>query len=390
MLTLAGLGLVYVSPLVLDTYTVNVLTRSLLYAMLALTLDVLWGYTGILSYGQSAFFAIGAYALGLSSTHLGFMASPPRRFFGVLVAAAAAALTGWLGFGRGVTPLYVSIVTLALPIVVKQGLLSGGLFTGSSSGLSGFDSFDLEVENWFRIGGVALVLLTASAWRFVKSDAGSVLVAIRENELRCRYLGIPTASVKIGLMVVSALIAAAAGYAYAGYTVVVSPELAGFEFGTQILIWVALGGRGTLIGPVIGALVIDLGSAYLSGSIPYVWELAVGLAFVLVIVVMPARLHASVRRPRSVDRARRARPPEKPRRKRRRCLRRPAPFARREGRRPVGRSPRSLSPLRQPPRPRRRQLHGAAGGTGQPRRSERRRQDDADPLHRRRRRADER
>ncbi len=288
--TVGCLAIVLTAPLALDAYTVNVLTRSLLYAMLALTLDVLWGYAGILSYGQSAFFAIGAYALGLTSTHLGFsFGLATAAFFGSLVvAAAAAALTGWLGFGRGVTPLYVSVVTLALPIVVKQGLLSGGLFTGSSSGLSGFDSLDLEVDNWFRIGGVALVILTALTWRFVNSDAGKILVAIRENELRCRYLGIPTTTVKIGLLVASAVVAAAAGFAYAGYTVVVAPELAGFEFGTQVLIWVALGGRGTLLGPVIGTLVIDLASAELSASIPYVWELAVGLAFVLVIVAMPA------------------------------------------------------------------------------------------------------
>ena len=198
--TIAGLAIVLTAPLALDAYTVNVLTRSLLYAILALTLDVLWGYAGILSYGQSAFFAIGAYALGLSSTHLGFSFGIAVAAFcaSLVVAAAAAAVTGWLGFGRGVAPLYVSVVTLALPIVVKQGLLSGGLFTGSSSGLSGFDSFDLEVEDWFRIGGVALVILTALTWLFVNSDAGRVLVAIRENELRCRYLGIPTATVKIG------------------------------------------------------------------------------------------------------------------------------------------------------------------------------------------------
>jgi branched-chain amino acid transport system permease protein len=287
--TIAVLAIVLAAPLALDAYTINVLTRSLLYAMLALTLDVLWGYTGILSYGQSAFFAIGAYALGLTSTHLGFSAGlAATAFIGGLVAAAAeAALTGWLAFGRGVTLLYVSVVTLALPIIVKQGLLSGGLFTGSSSGLSGFDSFTLEVEDWFRIGGTALVVLTALTWRFVHSDAGRVLIAIRENELRCRYLGIRTATVKTVLMVASAIIAAAAGYAYAGYTMVVAPELAGFEFGTQILIWVALGGRGTLLGPVVGTLVIDLVSADLSGSIPYVWELVVGLAFMVVIVAMP-------------------------------------------------------------------------------------------------------
>ena len=133
--TLGGVALVLVGPLVLDTYTVNVLTRSLLYAMLALTLDVLWGYTGILFYGQSAFFAIGAYALGLASTHIGFTAATAAAALlgGIVLAGAAGALTGWLAFGRGVTPLYVSVVTLVLPIVVKQGLLSGGTFTGCAS-----------------------------------------------------------------------------------------------------------------------------------------------------------------------------------------------------------------------------------------------------------------
>lgn len=287
--TVFGLALVILAPYGLDTYTMNVLTRSLLYAILALVLDLLWGYTGILSYGLSAFFAIGAYALGLASTHLGFTPLIAVAAFaaGLVIAALVAALTGWLAFGRGVTPLYVSVVTLALPIVVKQGLLSGGVFTGSSSGLSGFDSFDLEIETWFRMGGVALVILTGLCWTFVRSDAGRVLIAVRENELRCRYLGISTVRVKTWLMIVTAMIAAVAGYAYAAYTVVVAPELAGFEFGTEILIWVALGGRGTLLGPVIGALVIDLGSAYLGGSIPYVWKLVVGLAFVAVIVVMP-------------------------------------------------------------------------------------------------------
>ena len=288
-ITLAGLALAWAAPAFLDKYTMNVLTRSLLYAMLALMLDVLWGYAGILSYGLSAFFAIGAYSLGLVSIHLGFSPLNALAAFGagIGVAAVVGVLTGWLAFGRGVTPIYVSVVTLALPIVVKQGLLSGGTFTGSSSGLSGFGSFDFEIETWFRMCAAALVVATALVWRLVGSDAGRVLVAIRENELRCRYLGIPTSLVKTALTVVSAMVAAAAGFVYAAYTTVVAPELAGFEFGTEILIWVALGGRGSLFGPVIGALAIDLGSAYLGGSIPYVWKLVVGLAFVIVIVVMP-------------------------------------------------------------------------------------------------------
>jgi branched-chain amino acid transport system permease protein len=271
--------------------------RSLLYACVALTVDILWGYTGILTFGQSAFFGIGAYACGLAFTHLGFGPTVALAAFigGLAVAAATAALVGWLAFGYGVPPIYVSVVTLVLPIVVTQIIFSGGTFTGSSSGLSGFDTIDLEVETWFWIAGAALVMLTATAWIFVRSDAGRLLVAIRENEQRCAYLGIDTALLKTLLLVVAALVAAAAGFAYAAYTDVIAPELAGFVFGTELVIWVALGGRGTLIGPVIGTIVIDLVSAYLSGNLPFVWKLVIGLAFVLVIVVLPQGLVPVIR-----------------------------------------------------------------------------------------------
>lgn len=292
LLVVVGLAAVAVGPYVLDTYTVNILVRSLLYACVALTVDILWGYTGILTFGQSAFFGIGAYAAGLVFSHFGLTpANAVFAFIGaIVVAGLVAALVGWLAFGYGVTLLYVSVVTLALPIIVTQIIYSGGTFTGSSSGLSGFDTFDLSIEGWFWIAGTALVLLTGAAWLFVRSDAGRLLVAIRENEQRCAYLGVATARVKILLLVVAAVVAAAAGYAYAGYTDVIAPELAGFVFGTELVIWVALGGRGTLLGPVIGTIAIDLTSAYLSGNLPFVWQLILGLAFVIVIVAWPQGL----------------------------------------------------------------------------------------------------
>jgi urea transport system permease protein/urea transport system ATP-binding protein len=294
VLAVAALALaaILIAPFWLDTYTINILIRSLIYACVALTVDILWGYTGILTFGQSAFFGIGAYALGLTSTHLGF--SPETALLavvsGVLVAAVTAALTGWLAFGYGVSSLYISVITLVLPIVVTQLLFSGGTFTGSSSGLSGFPTFDLSLDAWFWTVGTGLVLLTMVAWLFTRSDAGRLLVAIRENEQRCTYLGIDTARVKILLMVVAAVVAAVAGYAYAGFTNVVAPELAGFVFGTELVIWVALGGRGTLIGPVIGTILIDLTSSYLSGSLPFVWQLLIGITFVVVIVALPRGL----------------------------------------------------------------------------------------------------
>ena len=292
ILAALALLLVAIGPYVLPTYMVNSLIRAFLYAAVALTVDILWGYTGILTFGQSAFFGIGAYAAGLIFTHAGFGPgyAALALLAGIVVAMLVAALVGWLAFYHGASPLYGSVVTLVLPIVVSQILYSGGNFTGSSSGLSGFESFDISIEAWFWIAGTFLVVLTAGAWLFVRSDAGKVLVAIRENEQRCEYVGINVSRVKTLLLVVCAAIAAIAGYAFAGVQMVVAPEYAGFVFGTELLIWVALGGRGTLIGPVIGTLVLDVSTSYLSGNLPFVWKLIVGVAFVVVIVALPQGL----------------------------------------------------------------------------------------------------
>lgn len=213
---------------------------------------------------------------------------------GPLVAAAVAGVVAWLGFGPRVTPLYISVITLVLSVIFVQLIYSGGDFTGSSSGLSNFDTFAIGMETWFRIAGVALVLIAALGWVFVRSDFGRLLIAIRENEQRCRYCGIGTAWVKGALLAGSAVVAALAGYAYAGFNDVIAPDLGNFQFGTELVIWVALGGRGTLLGPAIAAVSIDFISAWLSGSLPFIWQLIVGLVFIVVIVLMPQGLGPAV------------------------------------------------------------------------------------------------
>ncbi len=292
MLVLCGLLIVAVGPLVLDRYSVSILVRSFLYGSIAVTVDILWGFTGILSFGQSAFFGIGAYACGLAFDHFGISPGVALAALaaGLAVAGLVALLVAWLAFGARVSALYVSVVTLVLAIVFVQVIYAGGNFTGSSSGLSDFDTFDLSTAAWFRIAGAGLVVVTALGWIFVRSDMGSLLVSIRENETRCRYFGISVTWVKGGLLLASAIVAALAGFAYAGYNDVVAPDLGNFQFGTQLVIWVALGGRGTLIGPAIVAVLVDFVSAYLSGSLPFIWQLIIGGVFIVVIVAMPQGL----------------------------------------------------------------------------------------------------
>ena len=295
--TTAAAALIVAGPWVLDTYAVNLLVRAFFVAIAALTVDVLWGVSGTLTFGQSAFFGIGGYALAIVFSQFGF--GPGEALLALTaavgVAGVVAGLVGWLSFYPGSTPLYASVISLVLPIVVVQILYSGGTFTGSSSGLVGFESFDLSLENWFRLSGLAMIATLLVMWIVLRSDAGRVLGAMRDNDERCSYLGIDTARVRIGLLVVAALIAALAGFGYVGFGAVAAPENAGFVFGTQLVVMVALGGRGSLIGAVIGAIVIELASAYLSSSLPFVWELIVGVAFVVVIVVLPGGLLGGLR-----------------------------------------------------------------------------------------------
>jgi branched-chain amino acid transport system permease protein len=276
-------------PFVLDTYLVNTLIRAFHYALVALTVDILWGYAGVLTFGQAAFFGIGAYAAALVFTHIGF--SPATIAFAIALALAAPALVGllvgWLSFYPGSTPLYASVVSLAFPIVVTQIIFSGGTFSGSSSGLVGYQVIDFSIEAWFWIAGGALLVFGALAYIFVKSEMARVLVAIRDNEERCSYLGINTPRVKILLTAALASIAGLTGFSYANFSAVVAPELTSFVFGTELVIYVALGGRGTLIGPLVGTIGMDVLSSYLSGDLPYVWKLIVGLIFIAVIVALP-------------------------------------------------------------------------------------------------------
>jgi branched-chain amino acid transport system permease protein len=298
LLTVAAAGAVLLAPLALDTYMLNILIRAFFVAIAAITVDIVWGYCGTLTFGQSAFFGIGVYALAIIFTEYGFgvWQSVLAVSAAVIIAAAVAGLTGWLSFYPGSTPLYASIVSLVVPIVLVQVLYSGGTFTGSSSGLVGFETFDLEFDNWFRLAGLALVATAALALIVMRSDTGSLLKALRDNDERCSYLGIDTSRYRITVLVITAIVAALAGFGYAAFGAVAAPENASFTFGTRLIIMVALGGRGTVIGAVVGALAIEVASAYLSGSLPYVWELIIGIALIVVILAFPDGLLGVLRR----------------------------------------------------------------------------------------------
>lgn len=288
-LALATAVVVVIGPALFDRFTLNVLTRSMIYAMLAVTVDILWGYTGILTFGQAAFFGTGAYASAMVLSHLG---STPALLalalaLAILVPVLLGGFVGWLSFGHGSTPLYATVISLVVPIVVTQLVFSGGVWTGSSSGLVGYSGLPLGLPGYFRLTGICLLVTTVVALVFTRSDAGKLLVAIRDNEARCAYLGLDPQRLKIVLTALLAGVAGIAGFLYANASGVVAPENTGFVFGTEIVIWTALGGRGTIIGPVMGAIGIDYLSAQLSGDLPFLWNLIVGTLFVVMIILLP-------------------------------------------------------------------------------------------------------
>jgi len=228
-----------IGPYLFDTYLLNVLIKGCFFAMAAITVDLLWGYSGYLTFGQSAFFGLGAYAAALGFSHFGF--SPMIAVLSFAAAALGAALlaflVGWLSFYRGASPFFATVISLVLPIVAAQVMLSGGTVTGSSSGLSGFDSFDLSLEAWYVLAAGGLSLLALLAYWMMQSDGGRVLLALRDNEERCAYLGINTAHWRIALLVVCGAVAALAGFGYGAFSGVVAPELCGFVFGTELIIF---------------------------------------------------------------------------------------------------------------------------------------------------------
>jgi branched-chain amino acid transport system permease protein len=280
-----------VSPLVLGEYAQQILSQAFFFAIAAVTVDLLWGYAGILTFGQSAFFGIGVYTVAIALAYYieGTLATAGAILGAMGLAALVGAAVGWLSFWDRASPIYAAIVTLALPVVFTQIVLSGGAYTGSSSGLPIPAPF-LSIQQWFWISGGLLLLVAVAAYVFVTSDAGRILVAIRENEERCRYLGLKTSRLKVRLMAACGAVAALAGAFYVLFGSVAAHSYGDFVFGTEMVVWTALGGRGTLVGPIAGAIGVNYVSAVLGGNLPFVWLLFVGFAFVLVVVYLPQGL----------------------------------------------------------------------------------------------------
>ena len=266
---------------------------------MAISLDVVWGYTGIPDLGHALWFGIGALGVGMATTkldssgivlqtHTGLGRHLAGLAIGILASGAVAAVVALLSFSqREADPFYIAIVTLALTVVAATVYGKLTQYTGGDNGIFGIGYHGLDSDQWYYVTAAALLLAAAGALVLVRSDFGLVLRAIRDNEHRVRFFGIDVELVKLLVFVGGAMVAAGAGGLYALIQGFVSSQLFDFLFSTQILIWVAVGGRATVLGPVVGAIGLSFVSAKLSTSWPTQWALFLGLLFVAVVVFIP-------------------------------------------------------------------------------------------------------
>ena len=279
-------------PLLTGKFSTHLLTTYLIYSLVALSLDVMWGYTGILSIGHFAFFGVGAYAASLILTRVpaGVPGLALAALGGVGLATVFAFVVAMIFFTLRLGDLFV-LVTISLAIVLEKIAVDQTQLLGGINGIT--LPYWVVPENkilfFYLMVGVVLVLYLLLR-RVVDSPFGKVLAAIKDQERRAQYLGYDTRTFKAVVFAMSAGVAGLAGVLHAVYTGFVSPPLFGFSLSFDAVIWTAIGGLGTLFGPIVGTFVVGLAQFYISGLLLDYWILVIGLLFIIVVIFLPRGL----------------------------------------------------------------------------------------------------
>jgi urea transport system permease protein len=306
-----------------STYTLSLLSKYLCYALVAIALDLVWGYCGILSLGHAAFFALGGYAMGMYLMRQigdrGVYGNPnlpdfmvflnwkelPWYWHGfdmfwfamlmvVLVPALLAYVFGWLAFRSRVTGVYLSIITQALTFALMLAFFRNEMGFGGNNGLTDFKDvlgFDLQSDatrvGLFLVTAIVLGAGYLVSRYIVQSKMGRVVIAIRDAEDRARFIGYKAESFKLWIFVFSAILAGIAGALYVPQVGIINPGEFSPLNSIELVVWVAVGGRGTLYGAVAGAFLVNYAKTYFTGALPEVWLFALGALFIVVTVFLP-------------------------------------------------------------------------------------------------------
>ena len=324
----------------MPTYLVALFGKYLCYALLALSIDLIWGYAGILSLGHGAFFALGGYAMGMYLMRqigtrgvyahpelpdfmvflnwpelpvywYGFQHFPYALLMIVLVPGALAFVFGWFAFRSRVTGVYLSIITQALTYALMLGFFRNNFGFGGNNGLTDFKDilgFNVQAQGTraalFFVSCVALAIGFLICRALVTSKFGKVLVAVRDAEPRTRFLGYRAESYKLFVFTLSACMAGVAGALYVPQVGIINPSEFSPANSIEAVIWVAVGGRGTLTGAVIGAILVNYGkTTFTSGMLAPYWLFVLGGLFILVTLLLPRGIVGTWQHWRSQQRA---------------------------------------------------------------------------------------
>jgi urea transport system permease protein len=304
-------------------YLVPLLGKYLCYALLALALDLVWGYCGILSLGHGAFFALGGYAMGMYLMRQigdrGVYANPllpdfmvflnwqelPWYWYGfnhfafaalmvLLVPGLLAFVFGWFAFRSRVTGVYLSIITQAMTYALLLAFFRNEMGFGGNNGLTDFKEilgFNVQAAGTraalFAATAIALALALVLSSAIVRSKYGKVLVGVRDAESRTRFLGYRVENMKLFIFTVSAMMAGVAGALYVPQVGIINPGEFAPANSIEVVIWTAVGGRGTLIGPIIGAVLVNFGKSVFTAAFPEFWLFALGALFVATTLFLP-------------------------------------------------------------------------------------------------------
>ena len=311
------------SPLHLNDYLVPLLGKYLCFGLLALSMDLIWGFAGILSLGHGAFFALGGYAMGMylmrqigsrgvyaNAVLPDFMVflnwkELPWFWHGfdhfwfaalmvIVVPGLLAFVFGWFAFRSRVTGVYLSIITQALTFALMLAFFRNDMGLGGNNGLTDFKEilgFPVQARGTRAALFAASALALAGGYLLcravVSSKLGKVLVAVRDAESRTRFLGYRVESYKLFVFTLSAALAGVAGALYVPQVGIINPGEFAPANSIEIVIWVAVGGRGTLAGAALGAVVVNAGKTWLTGAMPDAWLFALGGLFVFVTLFLP-------------------------------------------------------------------------------------------------------
>ena len=296
LIAIATIVLLLFVPAFSNAYALNNYRDVLLFALFALSLDIFWGKTGILSFGHATFFGLGAYGMALTSIKFGLdpeWVSIVGLLVGLGLAIVVALLVGYFILYGGVRGAYFTIVTLALTLVANHVAVGWSEVTGGDSGLIGvppfkifgFSFYDATTSYYLALGTLATCLF-GSMW-VMNGRLGLILTAIQDDEVKVQTLGYRTQFILLMTFVDSAAMASVAGALYATGTGFVAPDMIALLLSTEVIIWVAVGGSGTLIGAVIGTAIVWWLQQKISSISFAAWPIAIGSFFILLVLVFP-------------------------------------------------------------------------------------------------------